>query len=196
MRPATEARLIAAGELLIGAAAIVSAAAPLLPWCTATLKPVDPGANMAGLMAPQGTIDGLYAHPTLKVVMVLAVLQLALLLARHYRSGHLRAPGYSYLLAVASAVICLIVAADVLYIAAPWEGILSVNGTLSIPVPWWGTPVPLDGGTVIMTWRYGAIVALTAALASFACAVFLTGVLTQARRQAWHEPHTAEPELG
>jgi hypothetical protein len=196
VRSRTEARLIAAGELPIGVAAAVLAAAPLLPWCTAVVKPLDPGENLAGLMAPQGTIDGLYAHPSLKAVMVLAVLQLALVLARSYRGGHLRAPGYSYLLAVVSAIIFLIVAADVLFIAAPWEGILSVNGTFSIPDPWWGTPVPLDGATVVMTWRYGAIIALAAALASLACALFLTGVLMVTRGQAWREQDNASLEPG
>lgn len=80
-------------DLLIGAAAVATATAPFLPWAKATLQP-DPGQSLDGVvMAPQGTVTGIYAHPSLKAAMILAVLQLALLLARYYPGGRCGCPG-------------------------------------------------------------------------------------------------------
>lgn len=76
VRTGTGARVMTGCDLLIGAAAVAIAAAPLLPWAKATLRP-DPGQSLNGVTAPQGTVNGLYAHPSLKAAMVLAVLQLS-----------------------------------------------------------------------------------------------------------------------
>ncbi len=86
--------------------------------------------------------------------------------------------------------------ADVALIPGPWADILSVNGTLSVPDPWEGTPITLDGATLVMTWRYGAAVAMTAALASLACALLLTGVLMLTRGRPRHEQDDAALALG
>lgn len=183
-------------DVLIGVAALATATAPLLPWAKARLGP-DPGQSLdAVVMAPQGTVSGLYAHPSLKPVMVLAVLQLAVLLARYCPGGRLRVPGYGYLLAAASAIICLIVAADIVFIPEPWANVLSVNSAFGVPDPWEGTPVRLDGVTLVMTWHYAAAVAMTAALALLVCALVLTGVLVLARRRSRREQHDAAMELG
>jgi len=157
----------------------------------ATLRP-DPGVSLAslnGLMTPRGTLIGLYAHPSLMAAMLLAVLQLAVLAARYLPGGRLRAPGYGYLLAVGSAFICLIVAADIAFIPGHWADILSI-GNGSVPAPWEGTPVPLDGATLVMSWRYGAAVAMTAALASLAFALVLAGFLVLTDR---HQPAVRLP---
>jgi hypothetical protein len=47
-----------------------------------------------------------------------------------------------------------------------------------------------------MTWHYAAAVAMTAALASLAGALVLTGVLVLARRRSRREQHDAAMELG
>jgi hypothetical protein len=180
VRAGIRARLRTVCDLLIAAAAVVTATAPLLPWCTATLRP-DPGASLVGLMAPRGTAIGLYAHPSLMAAMMLAVLQLAVLAARYFPGGRLRVPEYGYPLALGSAFICLIVAADVVLIPGHWADILGV-GTGSVPHPWEGTPVPLDGATLVMSWRYGAAVAMAAALASLGSALVLVSVLALTRR--------------
>lgn len=188
--------LIAVCDLVIGVAAVATATAALLPWCTATLRPQNPGQGLDGVMAPQGTVTGLYAHPSLKAVMALAVLQIALLLARYYRGGRLRARGHGYFLAACSALACLIVAADVVLIPGPWADALSVSGTWGVPYAWEGAPYSLDGATLVMTWRYGAMIAMTAALASLAFALLRVGVLRLARRRSQREQDNAEPGSG
>lgn len=87
-------------------------------------------------------------------------------------------------------------AADFVLIPGPWANLLNVNGTLGVPDPWEGTQVPLDGATLVMTWRYGAVVAMGAALTSFACALLLTAVRVLARRQLRPDQHGAVIELG
>jgi hypothetical protein len=122
-------------------------------------------------MAPQGSATGLYAHPFVWVAAGAAVVQLALLLVRHYPGGRLRVPGDGILLAVGSGLVCLIVAAGVVFIPGPWADILSVNGALAVPFQWEGTPAALDGYTLVMTWSYGAPAAMAAALASLALTI-------------------------
>jgi len=121
--------------------------------------------------------------------MALAVLQLALLLARYRPGGRLRVvPGYGFLMVTCSVLICLIVAADVVIIPGPWADILSING---VPIQWEGTPVALDGANLFMTWSYGAIVAAAAALASLACVLLQSADLALTSRQSRRELATA-----
>lgn len=197
MRTGTRKWLMALCDLLIAVAAVATATTPLLPWCTATLQSTDPGQILNGVLAPQGAVTGLYAHPSLKAVMALAVLQLALLLARYRPGGRLRVvPGYGFLMVTCSVLICLIVAADVVIIPGPWADILSINGTWSVPIQWEGTPVALDGANLFMTWSYGAIVAAAAALASLACVLLPSAGLALTSGQSRRERNDAAIELG
>ena len=101
-----------------------------------------------------------------------SVVQIALLLTRHHRGGRLRVPGDSVFLALGSGLICLLVAAGMIGMPAPWARIMSVSDTLGAPWPWWkGTPDVLDGTTMVMTLSHGAVVAAAAALTSLISAI-------------------------
>ena len=127
-------------------------------------------------MEPRGTAIGLYASGFLWIATGIAVVQIALLLARHYRGGRLRVPGDSVFLALGSGLICLLVAAGMIGMPAPWARIMSVSDTLGAPWPWWkGTPDILDGTTMVMTLSHGAVVAAAAALTSLISAIVSPG---------------------
>jgi hypothetical protein len=155
--------LRAACDTLVAVAAVLTIMASLLPWFEATVMPPNP----AGLvMAPIGALTGVEAHASLWAAVGLAVAQIVLLLARYYAGGRLRVPRDGTLLTLGSGLTSLLVTADTLVIPGPWAGLL--NAALGIPSPWEGRPVYGDGYTLLMTWRYGATIAIVAALASLA----------------------------
>jgi hypothetical protein len=175
MRAGPGTRLRVAFDTLIAVAAVLTIVAPRWPWFNATLLPLWPNDGDGPPMAPQGVATGLYAHGSLRVAAGVAAVQLALLLARHYPGGRLQVPGDGILLAIGSSLVCLIVVADAVFLPGRWIDILSVNG--GVPFPWEGKPVTEGGDTLVMTWSYGASVAVAAALASLA--------LTMASPVAW-----------
>jgi len=180
-------------DALIAVAAVLTVVVPRWTWFTATILPVS--ANVDGsAMAPQGTATGLYAHPFLWVAAGVGVVQLVLLLMRYYPGGRLRVPGDGVLLALGSFLVCLIVAVGIGLLPGPWAGILSVNGPLSswLPFTWEGTPLGFDGFTLVMTWSYGATVAMAAALASLALTIAALG-FTRTVRMRGSEPSLERP---
>ena len=166
-RTRTRTRLRPACDALIAVAALLTVLAARWPWFTATLVPTD--ANVGGpVMAPEGTVTGLYAHRFVWVAVGVAVGQLVLLLLRYYPGGRLRVPGDGSLLAVGALVGCLTVVAGVGLVPGPWDGLLNFGEPISVTLPfsWESASFPLDGFTLVISWRYGAMVALAAGLAS------------------------------
>jgi hypothetical protein len=151
--------------MLVAITSVLTIMASLLPWFEATVTPPNP----AGLMAPTGALTGVDAHASLWAAVGLAAAQIAIMLARYYPGGRLRVPGDGALLTLGSGLMCLLVTADTLIIPVPWADLL--NATLGVPFPWEGRPVHGDGYTLLMTWRYGATIAIAAVLASFAFAI-------------------------
>ena len=177
MRAGTQARLEAACGMLVAVAAVLTIVASGWPWFQATLTPPDPDSLV---VAPSGAATGVYAHPSLWAAAGLAVVQIALLAARYYPGGRLRVPGDGDLLVLGSGLVCLLVTADTLIIPRPWFQILSRDGWWVLPPLWEGTPYPVGGATLLMTWSYGATVAIAAAFASLAAAI-ASLVVTKAR---------------
>jgi hypothetical protein len=174
MHADTRAKLTAVCDMLVAITAVLTIMASLRPWFQATVEPPDP----AGLMAPSGALTGVEAHASLWAAVGLAAAQIALLSARYYPGRRLRVPGDGGLLTLGSVLICVLVTADTLIIPGPWAVIL--NNALGIPFPWEGRPVYGDGYTLFMTWRYGATIAIAAALASLAFTI-ASLVVTKAR---------------
>ena len=155
-------------DVLVGVAAVLTIAASFWPWFQATLTPPDPDGL---LLAPRGAATGVYAHPSLWAAVGLAAVQIALLAARYCPGGRLRVPGDGDLLVLGSGLVCLLVTADILIIPRPWFDILSRDGWWVLPPFWEGTPYPVGGSALFMTWSYGATVAIAAAFASLAAAI-------------------------
>jgi hypothetical protein len=167
-------RVRPACQAVIAVAATATILAVHWPWFQATLRPIEPGSPV--LMAPSGAATGLYAHQSLWVATGLAAAELIVLLA-HYApfcspAHRLRLPGDvgGSLLAVTSGAILILAAADSLAPPGPWLRQLSPNG---LPFPWEGRADPLDGGTLILTWRFGAAVTVAAGLTSLIAAVIV-----------------------
>jgi hypothetical protein len=155
----------AACGVVIAVTALLTIVASFWPWFQATLT--STGGGTEGLAASSGPATGVYAHPSVWAAVGLAAAQIALLATRYYPGGRLRVPGDDVLLAIASGLILPLVTADVLLVPGPWAQIMTPVG---VPFPWEGNPYPLDGATLVMTWSYGATVAIAAAIASLAAA--------------------------
>jgi hypothetical protein len=166
MHAGARAGLRAACDVVIAVAAVLTIVASFWPWFQATLT--STGGGTEGLPAPSGPATGVYAHPSLWVAVGLAVAQIALLATRYYPGGRLPVPGSDGFLAIASGLMLALVTADVLLVPGPWAQIMTPVG---VPFPWEGNPYPLDGATLVMTWSYGATVAIAAAFASLAAAI-------------------------
>lgn len=186
-----ETRTRTACDALTAVALLLTVLALRWPWFTATLVPTDPNAS-GPVMAPEGTATGFYAHRFVWVAAGVATVQLVLLLLRYYPGGRLRVPGDGILLVLGSMVGCLTVVGGVGLVPGPWVGMLSVNGPLGVPLPfsWEGASFPLDGFTLVMSWRYGAVVALAAAFASVVVTMAALG-LSRASQTPGPEPSLA-----
>jgi hypothetical protein len=150
-------------DAVMAVAAVAVIVAPHWPWFQATLTRPDLDGM---LMEPSGTATGLYGHGSLWVATGIAVVQLVLLLARHYPGGRPRLPGDGVLIGLGSVIVCLIVARDMLTLPGPWITILSDGGGVwPVPVPWWRSTPGL-----VMTLGFGAVVAAAAAVASLVAA--------------------------
>jgi hypothetical protein len=165
MRRGSRARLRVACDVVVAVAAVVTIMASFWPWYQATLTP-----DMTGLVpAPSGSATGVYAHPSLWAAVGLAAAQIALLAARYCPGGRLRVPRDDILLVVVSGLACFLVLGDMLLVPGPWADVMTPVG---VPFPWEGVRYPVaDATTLVMTWRYGAVVAVAAAVASLAVAV-------------------------
>jgi hypothetical protein len=170
MRTGTRERLTAACDTLIAVGAVLIIAAAHWPWAQAKLTSTDPYWTE---MALSGEVTGLRAHGSMWLVTGIAVLHLALLLARYYPGGRLRVPGDGVLLALGSGLACLIVGWDMLAMPGPWANIFVISDSATFP--WWGRPELLDGATLGLTWSYGAPVAAAAALTSLISAMVSPG---------------------
>jgi len=91
--------LRAACDAFVAVAAVLMIVAPRWVWFQATLTYLPGGGGL--VPAPSsGPATGLYAHPSLWVVVGFAAVQLVLLAARYYPGRRLRVPGDGILLAV------------------------------------------------------------------------------------------------
>jgi hypothetical protein len=156
--------LRAACDALVAVAAVLMIVAPRWVWFRATLT-YDPGSDQGWVPAPSsGPATGLYAHPTLWVVVGLAAVQLVLLAARYYRGGRHRVPGDSILLTLGSVLMFSLVAVDFMAVPSPWV-------FTPFSPPDWGVKDYLDGAVFVMTRTNGAVIAVKVALASLGFAV-------------------------
>jgi hypothetical protein len=145
-------------DTIIAAAAVAIIVAPHWPWYVATQTP--PGND---LVAPEGTATGLSGHVTLWVVTGLAAVLLVLLLARHVRSGRLRVPGDRAWLVCIALVACFLVVVDADFLPASWYSALNIAGG-SAAYMWPRSHVFIADASISLTWSYGAVVAVAAAL--------------------------------
>jgi hypothetical protein len=165
MRRSPRAGPRVACDVVLAIASVLTIDVSRWPWFQATLT--STGAT-GWVPAPSGAATGVYAHQSLWVAVVLAAAQIALLAARYYPRGRLRMPCDGVLLVVVSGIVCLLVAADVLLVPRPWARIMTPVG---VPLLWEGNPYHLDGATLVMTWSYGATVAVAAAFTSLVAAI-------------------------
>ncbi len=145
-------------DTISAAAAAAVIVAPRWPWYVATQTP--PGGD---LVAPEGTATGLSAHVTLWAVTGLAGVLLVLLLARHVSRGRLRVPGDRVWLVCSALVICFLVVADADFLPDSWYVHLNIAGE-SAPYIWPRSHVFIVDGSITLSWGYGAVVAVAAAL--------------------------------
>ena len=145
-------------DRLIAVAGIVLAVAVFLPWFKAEI--VIRGANgeqgAADLLDPPGTVTGLAAHEYLLVALAVALLEVAVILARNFPGSALRRlPFHRYFLVVASGVDFVVVIAAAVLRPPAWYGELSMPPNFALSI----------------TWTYGAFAAAAAAVLSLGIAV-------------------------
>jgi hypothetical protein len=189
MRAGTRRWLTRSFDTLLGIAAVLTILAPHWPWYVATQTPWD-----GNPMAPEGTATGLPAHPTLWAVTGLAVVQLVLLLARHAGGGRLRLPGDRAWLVWVSVLICFLVVADADYMPPSWYFDINIAGESPRPLIWPRWDLWIPGATITLTWSYGAVVAVSAALTSLIAAFVSPG--PPARRAGKNPHHRLSPAAG
>jgi hypothetical protein len=137
-------------DLFTAFISVVLAVSVFVPWFQATVR--IHGSDLSGiLIEPKPTKIGITVHPYLWAVFALALLDFGILAAR-YRPGPraVRLPGYRPVLIVASALIAVVV----------------LVAFVSKPIDWsQGNPLGPEFSLVV-TWTYGAVIALGAALVS------------------------------
>jgi hypothetical protein len=170
MRAGARTWLTRSFDTLLGIAAVLTILAPRWPWYVATQTPWD-----GNLMAPEGTAAGLPAHATLWAVTGLAVVQLMLLLARHAGGGRLRVPGDRAWLFWVSVLVCFLVVADADYMPPSWYFDLNRAGESTGWLIWPRWDLWIADATITLTWSYGAVVAVAAALTSLIAAFVSPG---------------------
>ena len=142
-------------DQFVALAGLVLAVAVFLPWFKATVR--IRGSDVTGVMMdPPGTLSGLAAHGYLVVPLAVALLETAVIMARHFPGRWApRLPFHRYFLVIASGVVFLLVVAGVLLRPAAWYG------QLQMP----------DNFYVTIDWTYGALVAVVTALISLGIVV-------------------------
>jgi hypothetical protein len=142
-------------DMFVALAGLVLAVAVFLPWFKATVR--IGGSDVTGtLIDPPGTLSGFAAHGYLVVPLAVALLETAVIMARHFPGSWApRLPFHKYFLVIASGVVFLVVIAGALLRPAAWYGQLQMPPNFHISIG----------------WTYGALVAAGAALISLAIAV-------------------------
>lgn len=139
----------------VALAGLVLAVAVSLPWFRATLR-IRGSGTTGYLIDPPGTLTGLAAHWYLLVPLAVALLETAVIMARHFPSRRApRLPFHGYFLVIASGVDFLVV----------------IVGALLRPPAWYGSLQMPDNFYITIDWTYGALVAVAAALLSLVIAV-------------------------
>jgi hypothetical protein len=139
----------------VALAGLVLVVAVFLPWFKATVR-IRGSATTGVLMDPPGTLTGLAAHWYLLVPLAVALLESAVIIARHFPSRRApRLPFHGYFLVIASGVNFLVV----------------IVGALLRPPAWYGSLQMPDNFYITIDWTYGALVAVGAALLSLGIAV-------------------------
>ena len=141
-------------DAIIAVSALVLVVSLFVPWFEASVRIRD--SSVSGfLIDPKGTVSGIAVHAYLWVVFGVALLQFAVLAARYApgRNGF-TLPRYRQFLVATSALSCVAVAVAFAMRPTTWTGGNYLGG----------------GFYIVVTWSYGAVVALAAAVVSLAIA--------------------------
>jgi hypothetical protein len=142
-------------EQFVALAGLVVAIAVFLPWFKATVR--LRGSDVTGvLMDPPGALSGFAAHGYLVALLAVALLETAVIVARHFPGRRApRLPFHRYFLVITSGVVFLLV----------------VAGALLKPAAWYGQLQMPDNFYITIDWTYGALVAVGTALISLGITV-------------------------
>jgi hypothetical protein len=164
--PAATAGGWTSSDLVIGTSLIVLLVALFMPWFSGTVQ-------LGGQGSIPGSVDGPRAHGYLWFVFALAIVALAVLVARDAIGrvpGNL--PSAAQLLMVATGLALLLTLLGlVIRPSAGLDVVSQVSTVASFPPQF----------MVSIGWSYGGFVAVIAAAAAFAAAVRQAGSLTSAR---------------
>ena len=136
-------------------AGLVLAVSLFVPWFRAAVR-IRTAPSLNGfLINPQGSVSGIALHRYLWAVFALALLQIAVLAVRYAPSRTTATlPGYKQFLVLISGLTCVGVLVAAVMKPAMWNG-LQLG----------------DGFYIVVSWSYGAVIALSAALVSFGIAL-------------------------
>ena len=142
-------------DMIVAVCALILAVSLFVPWFEATVR--IKGSSLSGfLINPKGTISGIAVHAYLWVVFGVALLQFVVLVCRYFPGPRaFTLPGYRQFLVVTSALSSLAVLIAVVLKPATWTGGNQLG----------------EGFYIVVSWTYGAGIALAAALVSLALAV-------------------------
>jgi hypothetical protein len=164
--PAAQAGGWSGSDLAIGTSLIVLLVALFMPWFSGTVQ-------LGGQGSIPGSVDGPRAHGYLWFVFALAILALAVLVARDAISrvpGNL--PSAMQLLMVATGLALLLTILGLVIRPSVGVDVVSPVGTIA------SFPPQLMAS---IGWSYGGFVAVVAAAAAFVFAVRQAGALSSAR---------------
>ena len=142
-------------DKIAAVAALVLAVSLFVPWFRAAVR-IRTAPSLNGfLINPQGSVSGVSLHRYLWVVFALALLQVVVLAAR-YAPNRATAtlPGSRQLLVLTSGISCVAVLVAAVMKPTMWNG-LQLG----------------DGFYIVVSWSYGAVIALSAGLVSFGIAL-------------------------
>jgi len=144
-----------ATDLIVAISALVLAVSLFVPWFQATVR-IKGSLATGFLIAPRGTVSGIAVHSYLWVVFGLALLQFVVLAGRYVpgRRG-VTLPGYRQFLLAAASLSCVAVLVAAVMKPATWSGGNQLGG----------------GFYIVVSWTYGAVVALAAVVVSLAVMV-------------------------
>jgi hypothetical protein len=144
-----------ATDMIVAISALVLAVSLFVPWFQATVR--IKGSLVSGfLIDPKGTVSGIAVHAYLWVVFGLALLQFIVLAARYLPGRRaFTLPGYRQFLVAAAALSCVAVLVAVVMKPTTWTGGNQLG----------------EGFYIVVSWTYGAIVALAAVVVSLAVMV-------------------------
>lgn len=142
-------------DLVIAIAALVLAVSVFVPWFKAVVT-ISGSAVTGFLINPPGNRTGIGAHEFLWLVFALAMLQFVILALRYIPGRRaLKMPGYRQVLVVASGLSLVAVLVAFAFRPSPWYGRNPLAPEFSVSV----------------SWNYGALIGLGAAIVSLAVAI-------------------------